>query len=165
MSGAVDVARQICALIEPLGPDDMAPIRAMIAEAGIEPGMHVGDRTISDDPRRLAEWWLGQIADIIDREAWFAMNTALHVGADRFGGEAVSIDKAPFDPGKARAAAGYLDDVALVTQPATRPPRRPATPPPADPRLDNAWTVDAATDLIDHPPPKPRPGRPPKARP
>lgn len=67
--------------IEHHGPGSISPLVEDLREAlrarGLGPGCHVGL------PEKLtgikiAEWYAGQIVDISDSQAWFAMNTLLN---------------------------------------------------------------------------------------
>jgi 8-oxo-dGTP pyrophosphatase MutT (NUDIX family) len=53
--------------------EDEAAIRKVIEEAGITPGVHVGDppETFDGDPVKTAEYLLGQWADGIDSKSPF----------------------------------------------------------------------------------------------
>lgn len=49
--------------------EDALGIRRLIAEAGIEPNVHVGLEPDDFTPAMVAEWVLGQWADAIDRDS------------------------------------------------------------------------------------------------
>jgi hypothetical protein len=85
MIGAVDVLRQIVTLLDRAGPGDLAVsmARLMIAECGVAPNAHCGVPPAQFTPQMTAEWCLGQLADVIDTKAWWAMNTGLNVCRDR----------------------------------------------------------------------------------
>lgn len=63
--------------------EDSKTIRLLIAEAGIEPGAHVGadPDTFTDD--MVAEWVLGQWADMIDHGSPF-LNSARNISFHQF---------------------------------------------------------------------------------
>jgi hypothetical protein len=61
--------------------ENMKEIRAMIAEAGIEPNIHVGAEPDDFTPLMVGEWVLGQWAAMIDAESPFlnsGRNISLH---------------------------------------------------------------------------------------
>lgn len=61
--------------------ENMIEIRTLIAEAGIEPGTHVGTDPDDFTPLMVAEWVLGQWADMIDAGSPFinsGRNVSLH---------------------------------------------------------------------------------------
>lgn len=61
--------------------ENTTEIRALIAEAGIEPGMRVGCDPESFTPLMVGEWVLGQWADMIDAGSPFinsGRNISLH---------------------------------------------------------------------------------------
>ena len=60
----------------------VAPVRAALAARGLNPGCHVGlGRELTSGEG--VEWYAGQLLDIVDTEAWFAMNSFINV-VDRF---------------------------------------------------------------------------------
>lgn len=65
--------------------EDSARIRALLAEAGIQPKAHVGEPVEFFDghPDRIAEWVLGQWADVIDAELPI-LNTTRNVSLHHF---------------------------------------------------------------------------------
>lgn len=70
--------------------ENLPEIRNLIAEAGIEPGMHVGADPETFTPLMVGEWVLGQWADMIDAGSPFinsGRNISLHQYA-RLTGEA-----------------------------------------------------------------------------
>ena len=42
----------------------------------VQPGVHVGNKNIEGE--QIIEWYAGQILDIIDNKAWFAMNSIIN---------------------------------------------------------------------------------------
>ena len=61
--------------------EDSTLIRNLIAEAGIQPGMHVGVEPGLFTPLMVGEWVLGQWADMIDAKSPFlnsGRNVSLH---------------------------------------------------------------------------------------
>jgi len=56
--------------------DVVAPLREFVA-----PGIHVGNTGIEGEA--IIEWYAGQILDIVDSKAWYAMNSILNC-ADKF---------------------------------------------------------------------------------
>lgn len=58
--------------------EDSQLIRNLIAEAGVEPGMHVGVPPENFTPLMIGEWVLGQWADMIDSHSPF-LNTARNI--------------------------------------------------------------------------------------
>lgn len=73
--------QRVIDLIDDVGPghENLRTARNLIAEAAIEPECHVGREPSSMDDVASTEWLLGQLASIIDREAWFAMNTFINI--------------------------------------------------------------------------------------
>jgi hypothetical protein len=63
--------------------EDSKTIRNLIAEAGIEPGTHVGADPASFTPLMVGEWVLGQWADMIDSESPF-LNSGRNVSLHQF---------------------------------------------------------------------------------
>lgn len=63
--------------------EDSAAIRSLIGEAGIAAGMHVGADPESFTPTMVAEWVLGQWADMIDNDSPF-LNTARNISHAQF---------------------------------------------------------------------------------
>lgn len=63
--------------------EDTAAIRNLIAEAGIEPKIHVGVEPESFTPVMVAEWVLGQWADMIDAGFW-GLNSGRNVSLHQF---------------------------------------------------------------------------------
>lgn len=59
-------------------------IRALIAEAGIEPNMHVGADPDSFTDDMTAEWVLGQWADMIDSGSPF-LNSGRNISLHQYG--------------------------------------------------------------------------------
>lgn len=85
MSSSRDVLQQVVTAIDSTKPGPaLDEIRAMIAEAGITPNMHVGDppESFEGDDRKTVEWILGNFADIIDSQAWYAMNSFINYAAE-----------------------------------------------------------------------------------
>jgi len=63
--------------------EDAIEIRNLIAEAGIEPGVHVGRDPDEFDLTMVAEWVLGQWADMIDADSpW--LNTACNISLSQY---------------------------------------------------------------------------------
>ena len=58
--------------------EDSLAIRALIGEAGISPGIHVGRPKEQFTPLMVAEWVLGQWADMIDSGSPF-LNSARNI--------------------------------------------------------------------------------------
>lgn len=82
----IELAHEVLEMIASSGPGDpkVKAARLMIVDAGLVPGIHVGaDDNTFDDPIRIAEWWLGQVANLIDTKSWFAMNSLLNWGEAR----------------------------------------------------------------------------------
>lgn len=63
--------------------EDSAEIRKLIAEAGIEPNMHVGADPKSFTPLMTGEWVLGQWADMIDHGSAF-LNSGRNISLHQF---------------------------------------------------------------------------------
>lgn len=63
--------------------EDAQEIRNLIAEAGIVPGVHVGTDPDSFTPVMVAEWVLGQWADMIDRGSPF-LNSARNISHSQY---------------------------------------------------------------------------------
>lgn len=63
--------------------EDSDAIRALIAEAGIAPDTHVGADPASLTPLMVAEWVLGQWADMIDAGSPF-LNSGRNVSLFQF---------------------------------------------------------------------------------
>lgn len=51
-----------------------AQIRELLAERGLEPRCHEGRKDL-DGTIAGVEWYAGQLPAIVDREAWFAINS------------------------------------------------------------------------------------------
>lgn len=52
----------------------VVPVRLALAERGRASGCHVGlGRELTPD--ETVEWYAGQLLEIVDKKAWFAMNT------------------------------------------------------------------------------------------
>jgi hypothetical protein len=64
--------------------EDMAGIRHLLAEAGIEPGMHVGTDPEAFTDDMTAEWVLGQWAETIDANALWALNSARNISLHQY---------------------------------------------------------------------------------
>lgn len=91
---SMEVLKQVVDLVDANGPDtpELATARALIAEAGCYPNMHVGEpkETFEGNQRKIAEWLMGNIADAIDRRQWAQMNSILnlaHCTVERSDGE------------------------------------------------------------------------------
>lgn len=63
--------------------ENTAEIRALIAEAGIQPQAHVGTDPDHFTPAMVAEWVLGQWADMIDHGSPF-LNSARNISLHQF---------------------------------------------------------------------------------
>lgn len=63
--------------------ENFTEIRHMIAEAGIEPGMHVGTDPAEFTPMMAGEWVRGQWADMIDAGSPF-LNTARNISLHQY---------------------------------------------------------------------------------
>lgn len=61
-----------------------APIRAALAERGLAPGCHVGRKDMG--ATEAVEWFAGQLLEIVDAKAWFAVNSWLNC-VDKFAPE------------------------------------------------------------------------------
>lgn len=75
-------------LIESGGPSEataaaesVESVRVLLAERGLGPNCHVGNGALVGDA--VVEWYAGQLLDIVDRKAWFAMNSLIN-GLDKF---------------------------------------------------------------------------------
>jgi len=56
----------------------VAPVRLALAERGQVSGCHVGlGRELTPD--ETVEWYAGQLLDIVDKKAWFAMNSLINL--------------------------------------------------------------------------------------
>jgi hypothetical protein len=68
-----ETVRDVVAKLEKSGPGDarslVEPLRAFV-----QPGVHVGTKPTGE---AVVEWYAGQLLDIVDTEAWFAMNSIL----------------------------------------------------------------------------------------
>lgn len=75
------VVRDAVLAIEKGGPDDailhIKKVQAALTERGLEAGYHIGDAG-EDGSERCIEWYAGQLLDIVDHEAWFAMNSFIN---------------------------------------------------------------------------------------
>lgn len=65
--------------------EDTNSIRAIIGEAAIEPGTHVGVAPEDFTPLMIGEWVLGNWADVIDSGQLWALNTARNVSLHQYG--------------------------------------------------------------------------------
>jgi hypothetical protein len=63
--------------------EDAKRIRAIIAEAGIQPNMHVGTDPEAFTPSIVAEWVLGQWADMIDSDSPY-LNSARNISHSQY---------------------------------------------------------------------------------
>jgi hypothetical protein len=79
MSHLADLTREVVARLEKNGPEEaraiVHPLRAYVA-----PGVHEGTRPTGE---AVVEWYAGQLLQIVDDQAWFAMNSILNC-VDRF---------------------------------------------------------------------------------
>ncbi len=64
--------------------EDHVAIRNLIAEAGIAPKIHVGTAPADFTPAMVAEWALGNWADIIDSGSLWMLNTARNVSIHQY---------------------------------------------------------------------------------
>lgn len=65
------------------GAEDTTTIRGLIAEAGIEPGVHVGVEPDDFTDEMVAEWCLGQWAEMIDAGSPF-LNSARNISFSQY---------------------------------------------------------------------------------
>jgi len=87
------LTRSTVLTVERGGPDGIeetvAPLRSALAERGLAPGCHVGtEPPLIEGRSRLTpdmtvEWYAGQLLDIVDKKAWFAMNSLINC-VDKF---------------------------------------------------------------------------------
>ena len=71
--------------------EDSATIRALIAEAGIDPGAHVRVDADAFTPVMVAEWVLGQGAGVIDANHLWGLNSGRNVSLHQFDLHAASL--------------------------------------------------------------------------
>ena len=81
-----DFAALVCVVVGRLSFADerlAAPVvknlRDALALRGHGPGCHAGRKDIVPQSAECVEWYAGQLLEIIDREAWYAMNSAINV--------------------------------------------------------------------------------------
>lgn len=87
------LTRSTILIVERGGPDGIeetvAPLRSALAERGLAPRCHVGaeppliEGRSSLTPDMTVEWYAGQLLDIVDKKAWFAMNSLINC-VDKF---------------------------------------------------------------------------------
>jgi len=62
------------------GVSKTAGIVELLEQNGIVQNMHVGQpKEFFEDKEKLVEYYLGQYIDIINKKAWFAMNSAINI--------------------------------------------------------------------------------------
>lgn len=94
------------------GVEDTKTIRLLIAEAGITPGMHVGTEAEDFDDDMVAEWVLGQWADMIDNGGAF-LNSARNISYSQFEKLHGPVEA----PAGGRSGEGWhLDEIRTITQ-------------------------------------------------
>lgn len=76
------LTRDTILAIDKGGPSEVeasvAPVRLALSKRGLAPGCHVGlGRELTPD--ETVEWYAGQLLNIVNKEAWFAMNTLINL--------------------------------------------------------------------------------------
>lgn len=75
-----NIVRASIAALSTAGPGTapirVAPIRAALAKRGLGPGCHAGRTDLNT--YETVEWYAGQALDLVDREAWFAINSLIN---------------------------------------------------------------------------------------
>jgi hypothetical protein len=64
--------------------EDMAGIRSLLGEAGIEAGMHIGVAPEDFTDEMTAEWCLGNWVNIIDQGAIWCLNSARNISLSQY---------------------------------------------------------------------------------
>lgn len=93
--------------------EDAGRIRALIAEAGIEPDIHVGRDPSEFTPEVTTEWVLGQWAAMIDAGAPF-LNSARNVSIHQW--ERVTGQRFQVPPAALRGDEWFVDELRIVVQ-------------------------------------------------
>lgn len=75
----IELLKQIVERVENSNPSSLGNVVNTLEENGIENNMHVGKpRDFFDTDEKVAEWYLGQYLNIIDKESWYAMNSLIN---------------------------------------------------------------------------------------
>ena len=74
------------------GLSDAGSMAIFLKENGFKSGEHVGKDPDTFTPEMTIEWYLGQGIQIVESEAWFAMNSWLNC-IEKFIPEDMTIDK------------------------------------------------------------------------
>lgn len=72
------LARQTYNAVEPGGQEAAIEVAASLRDVGIVPGAHEDGDLDSFDEAQHLEWALGRFVDLVDKKAWFAMNSLLN---------------------------------------------------------------------------------------
>lgn len=76
------LVRSTIEAVDKMGPgQDFEPLLRRLRAAGVVRNMHVGAKNL--DARGQLEWYAGQILDVIESRAWFAVNSLVNV-CDKF---------------------------------------------------------------------------------
>jgi hypothetical protein len=81
-----ETVRSVIAALDRSGPADVGTIVQPLRDLGIQPGVHVGRTDMKPGSLEALEWYAGQILEVVDREAWFAMNSLINC-CDKFAPE------------------------------------------------------------------------------
>lgn len=75
----IDLLKEVIEAVDRSGPSSTGEIALMIQENGIDENMHVGQtQEFFEDKEKVAEWYLGQFLNIINKQSWFAMNSLIN---------------------------------------------------------------------------------------
>lgn len=55
----------------------------ILKDANVQVNIHLGRNDLSDQPVETMEWYAGQILDVIENKAWFAVNSIINC-VDKF---------------------------------------------------------------------------------
>jgi hypothetical protein len=91
--------------------EDSAEIRKLIAEAGIEPGVHCGTDPDAFTPLMVGEWVLGQWADMIDAGSPF-LNSGRNISLSQF----EKLTGEPDPPWTVGQSAMHLDEIHAIVE-------------------------------------------------
>ena len=69
------VRATVKAIEEMTAASNFGPWLTRLKDAGIVSGMHVGGKNLG--PRATLEWYAGQIIEVIQSKAWFAVNSLI----------------------------------------------------------------------------------------
>lgn len=82
------IVRTTVNAVENVGPSSVKQLVEPVREALTARGLYANCRMgcTAEKPEHIVEWYAGQLLDIVDNEAWFAMNSLINA-LDRFAPE------------------------------------------------------------------------------